>query len=155
MDRPTGVTILAILNFLGAGLYILIGLGFMLGMGIIGAMVGQSGQEGAGGGMAMLAGLGAIAGIVFIVLSLIPLAIGIGLWKLKNWARQVTIVLMLLRLLLLAPGLLISLLRSDLVGLGLQLLFAGVYGWILWYLYQPHLKQLFTTAAATQPPISS
>ncbi len=48
MDRPTGVTILAVLNFLGAALYILIGLGFILGMGILGGLMGQAGGEGAG-----------------------------------------------------------------------------------------------------------
>src|SRR3972149_3660078 len=93
MDRPTGVTILAVLNFLGAGLYILIGLLFILGMGILGGMMGQAGGEGSAGAMGMMMGLGAVAGVVFIVLSLIPLLIGWGLWELKNWGRIISIVL--------------------------------------------------------------
>lgn len=88
---------------------------------------------------------------VFLLLAVLFVWFGIGLWKLRNWARQVTIALMILRLLVLVPGLLFSLLRSDLVGLGLELLFGGVYGWILWYLYQPDVKQLFTSSAPAPP----
>src|SRR3990170_1355681 len=83
---------------------------------------------------------------VLLVFAALFVWFGIGLWKLKNWARRVTIGLMILRLLFLAPGLVIGLLRADLLGLGLQLLFAAVYGWILWYLYQPGVKQLFLPA---------
>lgn len=88
----------------------------------------------------------------FLLFAVFFVWFGIGLWKLRNWARQVTIGLMILRLLFLAPGLAIGLLRSDLVGVGLELLFAAVYAWILWYLYQPHVKQLFLPA---RPPGTS
>src|SRR3989344_4339696 len=121
MDRPTGVTILAVLNFIGAAFYILLALGFMLGMGILGGIIGQAGGEGSAGAMGMLMGLGVVAGVIFIVLSLIPLLIGWGLWKLKNWARIITLVFM-------ALGALLALLGVALGGLAGEMFSAGLSG---------------------------
>src|SRR3989304_3115556 len=121
MDRPTGVTILAVLNFIGAAFYILLGLGFMLGMGILGGIIGQAGGEGSAGAMGMLMGLGVVAGVIFIVLSLIPLLIGWGLWKLKNWARIISIVLFALGALAALAGGGIGASAGERIGLGLDL----------------------------------
>ncbi len=143
MDRPTGVTILAVLNFLGAALYILIGLGFILGMGILGGLMGQAGGEGSAGAMGMMMGLGAVAGVIFIVLSLIPLLIGWGLWKLKNWARIVCLVLMALGALAALAGVAIAGLAGEMISAGFNVIFLALYAWILWYLTRPHVKQAF------------
>ena len=143
MDRPTGVTILAVLNFLGAGLYILIGLLFILGMGILGGMMGQAGGEGSAGAMGMMMGLGAVAGVIFIVLSLIPLLIGWGLWKLKNWARIISIVLFALGALAALAGVGIGAMAGEMICLGFNLVFLLLYAWIIWYLTRPHVKQAF------------
>lgn len=143
MDRPSGVTILAVLNFLGAALYILIGLLVMLGMGILGGMAGQSGAEGAGGAMGMMMGLGAVAGVVFIVLAIIPFAIGWGLWKLKNWARIICIVLFALGALAALAGVGIGAMAGEMISAGFNLVFLLLYAWIIWYLTRPHVKQAF------------
>jgi len=143
MDRPTGVTILAILNFLGAGFYILIGLLFMLGMGILGGMAGQSGGEGSAGAMGMMMGLGAVAGVIFIVLAIIPFAIGWGLWKLKNWARIICIVLFALGALAALAGVGIGAMAGEMISAGFNLVFLLLYAWIIWYLTRPHVKQAF------------
>lgn len=149
MERPLGVTILAVLDFLGGALCILLGLGFMLGMGIVGTMVGRSGQEGAGGAMAMLAGLGVVAGVIFLISAAIAIAIGWGLWKLKNWARIITIVFSALGLLFGLLGLLGGLLAiahepmSGIIAFGFQLIFVIFYAWVIWYMLRPHVKQAF------------
>lgn len=143
MDRPTGVTVLAVLNFLGAALYILLGVLFMVGMGALGAVLGQSGQEGSGAAMGLLMGLGAVAGVVLIFFGLIALAIGIGLWKLKNWARIITIVLSALGGLACLAGLLGGVMAAEIISIIVNVIFLGIYGLIIWYLFQAHVKQAF------------
>jgi hypothetical protein len=68
MERPVGVTILAVLEFISAGAFILIGLLLLVGGGVLGAMGGGSEASGV---MNMVGALGAVAGVVVIVLSAI------------------------------------------------------------------------------------
>lgn len=142
MERPTGVTVLAILDFLGALILICAGLAFLLGMGIAGA--GMMSQ--ARGGGAFLAGLGAIGGVVFLVFAAISALIGIGLWKLKNWARIVTIVFSGLGILGGLLGLLTALLHFSVFTLVFRLVFIGIYALIIWYMLQPDVKKVFGVA---------
>ncbi len=141
MERPTGVTVLAVLNFLGAGLYALLAVLFFL-IGAGGAASGVMDEMG-GGAAAFLLGLGAAVGVILLIFAAIGLAIGIGMWKLRNWARIVTIVLVGLSLLLGVIGLLGSLIAFELVSLIIQAIFVALYAWIIWYLFQPHVKQAF------------
>ncbi len=141
MDRPTGVTVLAILDFLGALCLIGAGLLFLLGMGIAGA--GMMSQ--ARGGGALLAGLGAVGGVVFLVFAAISAVVGIGLWKLRNWARIITIAFAGLGVLSGLLGFLTMLLHFSLVGLLFRLVGLGINGLIIWYMLQPHVKQAFGT----------
>ncbi len=144
MERPTGVTVLAVLNFLGAGLYALFTVLFFL-IGAGGAASGMMSEMG-GGAAAFLLGLGAAVGVILLIFSAIGLAIGIGLWKLRNWARIVTIVLVGLSLLLGVIGLLGSLIAFELGSLIFQAIFVALYAWIIWYLFQLHVKQAFGAA---------
>ncbi len=144
MDRPTGVTVLAVLNFLGAGLYALLAVLFFL-IGAGGAASGMMSEMG-GGTAAFLLGLGAAVGVILLIFAAIGLAIGIGMWKLRNWARIVTIVLVGLSLLLGVLGLLGSLISFELGSLIFQAIFVALYAWIIWYLFQPHVKQAFGVA---------
>ncbi len=141
MERPTGVTVLAVLNFLGAGLYALLAVLFFL-IGAGGAASGVLDEMG-GGAAAFLLGLGAAVGVILLIFAAIGLAIGIGMWKLRNWARIVTIVLVGLSLLLGVLGLLGSLISFELGSLIFQAIFVALYAWIIWYLFQPHVKQAF------------
>ena len=153
MKRPLALSILAVLYWLEAASLVLFGLVLWLWVWLAGQGVDPAADMPAEAAELMhlllkMAEAGALPVLVglFLLFAALFVWFGIGLWKLKNWARQVTIGLMILRLLFLAPGLVIGLLRSDLVGVGLQLLFVAVYGWILWYLYQPGVKQLFLPA---------
>jgi len=141
--RPTGVTVLAILNFLGAACMVIFGLLFMLGLGLAGMGAGSSGE---GGAMALLLGLGAVAGVIFLVFAAVAIVVGIGLWRLRNWARILTIVLAAISLLPLLPGLLMSMLSIEIFTMMFQLAFAAFYGWIIWYMLQPHVKRAFGAA---------
>jgi hypothetical protein len=136
MERPTGVTILAVLAFIGAGFLVLGALAFIFG----GAML--AGLSQAGGG-ALLGGLGMFAAVIFLAIAALYVVTGIGLLGLKNWARVVTIVLIALGLVSGAFGLVSSLTHFS---IGLLLWRACIIAldvWILVYLFKPHVKQAF------------
>jgi len=138
MQRPTGVTILAVLAFLAAAVLVLMALLSLLG----GALVSSLGAR----GMGTLAGLGAaVIAVFFLILAAVEVVVGIGLWKLRNWARIVTIVLCGLSFL----GAVLSILNPFHIHVFFflfllrRLIYAAIYAWILWYLFQPNVKQSF------------
>jgi hypothetical protein len=133
MNRPTGVTIIAILQFIGAGLCILAGIGALVGASFLGA---AGGPAGAGGMFAMLGG--AVSIVLFIIAG-IAILLGWGLWTLKEWARIVTIVLQGLALLG-AVLTLVQLGSAFLVGGIIRLAISGL---IIWYLLKPDVKAAF------------
>jgi uncharacterized membrane protein (DUF2068 family) len=139
MQRPTGVTILAVLAFIGAALMIVGALFGLLGGMLVSAMGSSR--------MGMLAGVGAALLAVFLlVCAAVNVVVGVGLWKLKNWARIITIVLTGVGLL----GSVLSIFNPFghmhlflFVFLIRRLILAAIYAWILWYLFQPNVKQAF------------
>ena len=139
MNRPTGITTLAVWFFVGALMCAVVALLFFGGLGVKVTGVGA-------GGMGVLTGLGTGGGVVFLIFSAIDVVVGVGLWKLCSWARTMTIILVALALLLAATRLLTSLLHFNLFVLAFQLIFVGVYILILWYMFQPHVKQAFGVA---------
>jgi len=92
MNKPAGVIVIAVLYFLGAAILLLAGIGFIVGGGAIAAMMSQQGQAGGSGLATLMGALGAGMGIVFLVLGAVDVLVGVGLLKLKSWARIVAIV---------------------------------------------------------------
>jgi hypothetical protein len=144
MQRPDGVTILAVLAFIGAGLLVLAGLAIFLGGAIMSHMAAYP-------QLAIAAGIGGtLVGVICLAFAGLEVAIGIGLWKLQNWARVLTIVLCGLALLSSCFTLLFAL--THMFGVfffGLffrRLVLAAVQVWIVIYLLKPHVKQAFGTA---------
>ena len=140
MERPTGVTILAVLEFIGAGFLILLGLLLLVGMGMLGAMGG--GGEG-GRFLGVLGALGAAAGVVVIIVAALPLAIGIGLWKLKNWARILVIIFATIGALGNTARVIFGLSSGEMFNVVGGIVGLGIQALILWYMFQPHVKQAF------------
>jgi hypothetical protein len=140
MQRPKGVTILAVLAFIGAGFLVLAALGFMFGAAFMSRFAASGGTP-AGGGF--LLGLGAVAGIFFLCFAALYAVTGIGLIGLKNWGRILTIILVALGLLSAAFGLLGSLTHFSFGLLIRQVIIAAIDLWILIYLFKPHVKQAF------------
>ncbi len=139
MERPTGVTVLAVLAFIGAGFCVLGGLAtfFVGGLG----MATMGGQR-AGMGM-LMAGMGAFAGVLFLVLAALYAVVGFGLWKLLNWGRLLAIILVGLGLVFAAFGLLSAVIHFS-IGLILgRLIVCAIDAWIIAYLFKPHVKQAF------------
>jgi hypothetical protein len=142
MNKPAGVIVIAILYFLGAGLLLLAGIGFVVGGGAIATMMSQQSQ--AGGGLATLMGaLGAGLGIFFLVWAAIEVLVGIGLLKLKNWARIVAIVFAAIGACFQVFGLLGSLAHFNPVSFVVSLIILGIQALIIWYLLKPEVKAAF------------
>lgn len=140
MGRPTGVTIIAVLDFIGAGVCVLAGLGMMLGGGVVATMMSQQ-QGGAGAGI--LGAIGAAAGVFFLVCAAVAVLLGWGLLKLKEWARIITIVFAAIGAVFSLIGMFAVLGHFAAVGIFVALIRLAINGLILWYLLQPHVKAAF------------
>jgi uncharacterized membrane protein (DUF2068 family) len=149
MGRPTGVTILAILNFIGAAFCLLGGIGMILGGGFVATMLSQQGQ-GSAGAAGILAGLGAAAGVFIIIVGGVSALVGFGLWKLKEWARIVSIVLCGISAAFQLLGLLGSLAHFNAFAVIWSIFWIAVDAFIIWYLLKPEVK-----AAFRQRPMAS
>lgn len=83
MQRPIGVTILAILAALG-GILALCGSLALIGLGgVLGGILGSQVSAGAGFLVGML---GVIFGVITLVIALLELALAYGAWNLRPWA---------------------------------------------------------------------
>jgi cytochrome c oxidase subunit IV len=141
MERPAGVTILAVVAFIFGGLLALGGLGMMLGGAVLSRMANS-------GGLGMLAGVGgAIIGFVFLGFAVVYIVDAIGLLKVANWARILTIILVGLSLLRSAFSMMRSLGHLNPIALCFALIIAAIDVWILVYLFKPDVKQAFGAAS--------
>ena len=135
--RPIGVTIIAILSWLRASLYVLGGL-MLIGVGhlsakLVSAVATDSFLE------TLLSRVGKALGVGALIVALLYIIVGFGLWQLKNWARTITLILVTIWLLFGAVGLLrhptpwhIARVLVDVA--------------ILVYLMLPEVKRLFVAA---------
>jgi hypothetical protein len=130
LQRPTGVTILAILSAIGGVFSILAGVA-LLGLGAL------AGSAGAGD----LGGLTAIFGIVFLALGVAELALAYGFWGLKPWAWTLGIALAVISLALIVIQ---AVLSNNIVGsLTGSIVSIVIWAVVIWYLWQPQIKAAF------------
>lgn len=125
MERPTGVTILAVLSFIGGVLLLLAGVGLL-------ALGGASGS----------APVGAIVGILgggSILIGLLELVVGYGLWTLQGWAWWWGVVTQGLNVLL-------GLTHLSQGGTGNGIIGLVISAIILWYFFTPEVKRAFGRA---------
>ncbi len=125
-SRPGGVTVLAILDFLGGILAFFVGL-FVVALGGSGLLA----QFGYG----FASGFVVVAGVAVIIIGLLGLLLGYGMWTGKEWAW-------LLAVILYALGALSSLLSLAGGSFG-SIVSLVIYGILLWYLWKPHVKAYF------------
>ena len=120
--RPTGVTILAILEIISGVIAIAFGafFGTLMGSMGIGMMIGD--------GEALGAIFAAIGGIT-IALGAISFVLAWGLLKGKSWAWTVTLILTIISLVFDLPSL-------NIIGIIIDVI-------ILYYLFRPHVKTYF------------
>jgi lysylphosphatidylglycerol synthetase-like protein (DUF2156 family) len=121
--RPTGVTILAILQMLGGVLIFLVGIAAVSVAGMTSTLSNF--------GYGYLSGVIGIVGGVIAVIGLIGVVFGYGLWKGWSWAWWATLIFSILGLL----GSLVTL-PAGVVGLLIEIA-------ILYYLTRPHVRLYF------------
>jgi hypothetical protein len=138
MERPTGVTIIAALYFIGTAILGICGLLFIVG----GTMLSGLARSG-GPGSALFAAGGAVIGSIFLVLALLELAIGIGFIKLQNWARVVAIVFTGIAVLFGLLGMLSLFVHMMVFAMMFRVIVLAIQIWILVYLFKPEVKQAF------------
>lgn len=152
MNRPAGVTLISILFFVATGLLLIAAIGSFVGGAFIGSMIGAAArQRGAGmTGAGMGAIVGAFIGIFFLVCSALNGVCGFGLWKLKEWARILTIVLCGIGVALGALGFFAGMLHFHLFVMMWRMVWLAIDLGIIWYLLQPEVKAAF----APVPPMA-
>lgn len=145
-QRPAGVTVIAILQFIGAAMCLFAGLAFLLAGGTIAASMAAANREGGAMGSGLVGafiGAGAIVCLIFAALWLIT---AIGMLKLKSWGRWMTIIFTGIAAVLAVLGLIFALLHFNIVIFVVRLIFLVMYGLILWYMFQPEVDQAFRPA---------
>jgi len=120
-ERPLGITIIAILGFIGAVLLVIGGL-FLLFVGTA-LMEILEGTTGLFGGL-----LGTAAGAIVLIIGIVQFVISYGLWKLKKWALYIEFILLLL-------GIVNSIIMMAYIGDLTQIVAIIISAIILYYLY--------------------
>jgi hypothetical protein len=147
MQRPTGVTVIAVLDFIFGALVAILGLlAFAGGSMLSGLFAGAGG--GAGSGIA--ASIGAIIGVVCLVFALLLILAGVGLIKLAGWGRITQIIIAALGVLGSIKNFTGGLSGSQYV---LPVIFLLYYVWTIWYMFTPGVKQAFSGMQAAPPPM--
>ncbi len=158
MQRPTGVTVLAVLDYIGAAFWLLMAVGGFLGATFLGAIISAA-MERSGQGTALGAGVGAAIGIVIGIFGLIfggvAVLMGWGMWSLKEWARILQIVFAGIGACFQALGVLASLVHFRIFGMMWNLIWVAVNAYIIYYLIQPQVKAAFAgrPAVSYAPPV--
>jgi hypothetical protein len=136
-QRPTGITILAILGIIGGVLGILGGCGVVAG----GALLGAAGAQAGVGDAAGMGGLLSVYGIVILLLAVADIVFGIGAWTLKPWAWMLGLVL---------QGISVVIALVSIVAgwssFGSQIIGLAVNAVIIYYLMTPDVKKAFGRA---------
>jgi len=122
--RPTGVTIIAVLEILGA-----------LVMLSICALALIAGEAAVGLGLGLLPGLVAVLGAVMLILAIVMLGVAWGLWTGKGWAWTLAVVFIVL-------GIIVGVAQMIAGGYhGILTLIIQVI--IVYYLFRPNVKTYF------------
>ena len=139
MERPTGITVIAIAYFV-LGLLSLVWSGLVFGIGGLGALFG--GLLGVGN-VAAASTAGAWSGFLGILAAIVQFAVGIGLLKMQKWAWILALV-----------GVAVTVIQGivGMVGGGPFAFMCGLLGLvlpvaILIYLLTPHVRQVFGVGA--------
>ena len=149
MQKPVGVIVIAVLDFLGTIILGCLGLLAFLAMGFLAPRI----VEATNGQLpsAVIAGLGIFLGLVCFFFAAITAVLGYGMLSLKEWARIVQMVLAAIGIVFGVLGLLSAMLHFHILGFMVVGIRLAINFAIIWYLIQPDVKSAFQTRAAAAP----
>lgn len=130
-EVPTGVKVIAVLNYIGAVLLLLLGLGTIAAAGVVGGLLASIPLLGALG-----AGLFVVMAIILIALAVLCFFVGRGLWKGQKWARIISIIFAILGVL----SAIVNLVQGN-FGSIVSLVISGLIGGYL--LFSKKVKEAF------------
>ena len=142
MQRPVGVTILALFEFFIATLLTFLAIASALGLGVLGTILARTSRLGdpAAG---FVIGTGMMVGVIILVFAFLFAVLGFGLWNLRNWGRVATIVLCILGAVGASMGLTLALLHFRIFGVMVSSVRLSIDLLVVWYLSQPHVRRAF------------
>jgi uncharacterized membrane protein len=155
-SRPTGVTIIAILNIIGGIIMLFFGLAFVA-LGAIIPLVPESEFQqlqqnltaddvGVPQVAPSLISWGFLAvGGVLIAIGIISFVVAYGLLKGKSWAWTLTLVLSII-------SIVVAVISIATTGNMFNIINIIISGIILYYLYRPHVKAYFGKGVSPSPP---
>jgi uncharacterized membrane protein len=138
--RPTGVTILAILEILGGILELVLALGFfaiavLINVADVRAQIGTSVPDWVLNNAPLFFGA---LGVFFLIMAVVSLLLAWAFLKGKNWARILAIIFLVLSII----GNVIGIIGGvSIVTVVISILLPLI---IVWYLFRPNVKQWFT-----------
>jgi hypothetical protein len=142
--RPTGVTIIAILNIIGGIIALFAGISIALASAFIPTIMSdpefQANMQGQMIPAQMIGGAAIGIGVLMIILGIASFVVAWGLLKGKRWAWTVTIILSIINIITSA----VSMLGGNFGGI-VSIIISGV---IIYYLYRPHVKAYFGKTVA-------
>lgn len=152
MNRPTGVTVLAVLDFIGAGIEVLGAIGMFIGGAFLGTILARVAARSGGAALGAGAGavIGAVIGVVFLFMAFLSGAVGFGMWNLKDWGRILQIVFAGIGAAFQALGFLASLFHPRVGAMLWHLIWLSFNAWIIYYLIQPQVKAAFAQPGPMQ-----
>ena len=133
-ERPAGVTAVAMV-FLVAAVY-------LLGVGL--AMLVRPGSISMAAGAQLLGGLELAGPYMFLLMAAVGAIIALGLWQRQDWARWIAILVALIGVVLLLPSVSSALFDFRLGKLAWGGLETIVRSLVVWYLYQPAVREAYT-----------
>ena len=123
-NRPTGVTILAILEALGAIYFLFTGITEFLGTATIRSLAYL------GISHSVFTLIPRVIGTALLILGLVSIVLAWGFWIGKGWVRMIALVFAIL-------GIIINLMSFHVIGIIIDAV-------IVYYLTRPNVKQFFT-----------
>jgi len=135
-SRPTGVTIIAVLNIISGIIMLIGGFGLAAISSIFPTMTAidpnASGQMAFAG---LLGAAGVALGGILIILGIISFIVAWGLLKGKGWAWSLTMILSIISIIISIVSL-----AAGSFGSIVNIIISGI---IIYYLYRPHVKAFF------------
>jgi hypothetical protein len=136
-QRPMGITILAILAFIGGIVGLCGGAGGILGGSLLGGLAASAGAGQAAG----IGGMLAIYSLILTILAVADLVFGFGAWTLKPWAWTLGLVLFGINIAFQVIALLLG--WTTFGGIIIPVAIAAI---IIYYLMTPEVKKAFGRA---------
>jgi len=132
-ERPAGVSAVAIAFLLAAAYLLAVGLTMLARPGLISMAAGSE----------LLGGLELAGPYMFVLVAVVGTVIAAGIWQLQNWARWLAILVAMIGVVLLLPSV-----SSAILDFRFGKLAWGGLGTIgrviiVWYLFQPAVKETF------------